>query len=138
MKLPVMLKRADYLWNTFGFVVDAQTTLDDVLKPEFYVNVKEQLKTLDVLHVVSASGEFEARMRAFLTKEGVLKLRILEVHGDEAAAEPAPSVDGLTVQWAGKVHKWRIMAGTEIVSHGHSSKGEATEAMTSLAMQRAA
>lgn len=140
MKLPTQLHRADYHWTTYGVIAPPEATIDDVTAPSFWEHVRPVLKTHDVLSVVSDTCEFEVRMRVEVSKAGVLKLRVLDVWGDEpAVSAPAESAgDDLVVEFAGR-HKWRIQRKStkEVLSHGHTSRQEALDALAALNAQAA-
>jgi hypothetical protein len=144
MKKPTALHRSDYVWTTYGYKADASARLEDVVRPDFWDMVADQLKENDVLDVISDTKEFEVRLRVLSVRKNEkgaseVKLRVLDTWTDEAEQVSAP--DGaLEVEWAGPKHRWRVVdqATKAVMSYDHATKGEAQAAMAQLHLHRAA
>lgn len=113
------LQHTEYAWNTYGVIVREGVTLEDVLKPGFWIYTKG-LRSFDVLKVISETGEWECELRVLGVRPTGPALRVLnEWSGLVPADRPSDGVEHLggseymvhgqvRVSYS-RVNKWRCI-----------------------------
>lgn len=127
---------ADYEFGRFGVRVPAGTTLDHVLAPEYFRNHAQRLKPGARIEVLSDDFNLDAELRVLRVTNTSVTCRALRVHETETA-KPKPKEKkgkgvevgkGVSVEWGGPNHKFRIMHAGEIVKHSFAQQDEAISA----------
>ena len=120
------------------------TTLDDVLQPNFFLNVLHQLiPGRTTIVVLSEDMKLHAELFVLDKTQTTATCRVLQVYwepGDgreHRETELQHAVDDYSISWGGPHHKHRILHGTQIVKTGFISK-EAAEAELARIISRAA
>jgi len=80
---PHLLREADYQRKVFHVVLEANTTLDDVLSPEFWVHNTSRLKAMQKIEVLAQDGSWYAELivrsvSRVTAKVAVITYKVLE------------------------------------------------------------
>jgi hypothetical protein len=73
----VNIDGADFKRTYRQVIVDAGTTLEDVLRPGFWRNHASKIGVLDLIDVISADGSLDAQLRVSAKEPGLLHFRVL-------------------------------------------------------------
>lgn len=123
---PNKLRRAEEMRVVYSVAPPAGTTVEDVMKPEFWAHVGQRLRPGDFIEVEPEDMAFFALLR--VRDAGQIYANVERVLLTESSSEVAPIEAGeYRIQWAGPAHKFRVMraADNAIVQAGFSSKGAA-------------
>jgi len=136
--LPNKLAIRDYATGWYSLFPPPGVTREHVVDPNYWVHIASRLKANDRIEVVAEDGSLDMDLRVIAVDPSVQKLwaqvRVLRSYEAEAVAEkPAVDTGGYRYEWAGPVHRWRVMFGDELVEHGHPDKAAAIDAAARLA-----
>lgn len=118
---------ADFVINRYVAQVPVDTTLADVLHPQYFESHLNRLRPLMEIAVISEDQALDAVIRVVSVGKTMAKCRVLHVYCEPEpieGAEVAP-VSTPFVEWAGPQHKWRVIHGGNIIDHGFTTKEEA-------------
>jgi hypothetical protein len=154
--LPLRFPRAEIERTLRLIRVKPGTTIDMVMDPDFWVHSGQHLRIDDKLEVLAADGSFEVELRcvAVDVRGYWAQMRLLtwwprnlavrpEWIESKAAGETPPQTgpdpQGYLVEWAGPVHKWRIInrAG-EIVGKGFVTQEDAASEVARIKREKIA
>jgi len=123
---------AEHKRRDFVVDVDHGTTLEDVLKPEFWTHVVAYhgVQLFDTIMVRAKDGSFMAEL--YVTGVGIHRLvvKVLQKYEFAVAKKAETSPDGENiVEWGGPAHKWRIKRKSDnaIIEKGFTSEPEAVD-----------
>lgn len=74
---PHLLKEADYQRKVFHVVLEAGTSLDDVLEPNFWVHNTSRLKPLQKVEVVAHDGSWYAELMVRSVSRAAAKVAVI-------------------------------------------------------------
>lgn len=138
---------ADFTIQRFAAIVPAETTLEDVLHPEYFANHIDRMKSGMEITVLSEDNSLDLLLRVLSVTKTTASVRVLADYSkaDETnARKPASkaekadepngneggklSLDALKVGHGGPHHKWRFIHGDKVVEHGFASEADARAA----------
>lgn len=121
-------KEAEYVRHVFRITADNATTLEDVLKPEYFVHVASKLHNTDIIEVIPENESWFATLIVRACSRIHAKCEVLNYKSFGAAA--APVAEGpFLIQHKGTKAKWSIIrrSDKELIKDGFASKEEATK-----------
>lgn len=121
-------QQADYSIGRYAAMVPAQTTLSDVLHPEYFQNHLSSLRAGMEVAVLSDDFALDCRLRVLTVTKTTAKFRTLDVYagGKEENVKPA-EITGIKVGWGGPNHKFRYMHAGQVIEFGFATEQEAQE-----------
>lgn len=127
---------ADFTIQRYAAKVPADTTMDDILHPEYFANHLDRMKPGMEITVLSDDNKLDARLRVLSITKTTASLRILEDYSnaDETASKPKKSGDGkisiddIKVSHGGPHHMWRFIHSDKVIEHGFATQADATAA----------
>jgi hypothetical protein len=124
------LRLAEAVRSTYVATVEANTTRDTLLKPDFWAHVANKLRVNDRIEVFYEDGSAFAELT--ITSLGrnwvkVFELRYVSLTPKlpEALKTQAKYPDGYDVQYKGPSKKWTVLRGSEVIKDGCQEKPEA-------------
>lgn len=109
-------------------VVETGTTVDDMLKPEFWAHVAKQLRQYSKIKVLPDDGSYYAELLVQSAGNVWAKCVVLH-HVEFTARQPsAAEAPSHTIEYAGPHHKWRVVSNAgdrPVVSKEHASREDA-------------
>lgn len=126
---------ADFTVARFVAHVPSDTTMKDVLHPDYFQNHLDRLKPGMEVTVLSEDFELDARLRCLTVTKVTATFRVLDVYAGEYDPEDksAPEdADEITVSFGGPQHKWRLVHRGEVLEKGFASKEDAEAAKANL------
>lgn len=147
LKATARVDAAEFIREYRHVEVDPGTTLDDLLRPGFWVHHAERIGVNDILDVVASDGSLDVQLRVVKKDKGLLFMRprfgyqrddIVPAAAAEEAAEGPAVPDNYVVDHTPKT-RWRArMRNPAIeVSRGHMTRSEAVQAAITHAAQAA-
>lgn len=116
---------ADFSIGRYAAMVPAQTTLSDVLHPEYFQNHLASLRPGMEVSVLSDDFALDCRLRVLTVTKTTVKFRTLDVHAGERA-EPKPAeITEVKVGFGGPNHKWRFVHAGQVIKFGFATEAEA-------------
>lgn len=124
------IKPAEYLRNVYMVTPDAGTTIDEVIKPEYWVHIAKQFNPSDKIEVVPEDGAYYAELYVLSVTAGGVKVAVLSHHSFEAdnlADFISTGDSGYTSLWRGPKARHCVLRKSDnyVVKEGFSSKAEA-------------
>lgn len=123
---------ADFVIGRYVASVPAETTLRDVMEPEYFGNCLDRMRPGMEIIVLSEDFALDAKLRVLTVGKMTVKLRVLDVYAGEgidvAENKPKVSLDNVDVNFGGPNHKWRYVHSGKVIEHGFSTKEEAEDA----------
>lgn len=118
---------ADQVRNRWAVSPEGGTSIEEVMRPEYTVNIAAQLKRWDVIEVRPDDETYYAELlvkTAERTGATFWLIQFVELASKAPAAEPN---DGFVVGWGGPHQKHRVVrkADNEVLKHGFSSAEDA-------------
>jgi hypothetical protein len=118
--------------NTWHHIAEHGTTIDDVLKPEFFVHHAREVKVWNEIKVVAADGSFYLHLLVEAVADtGIYTSVIFSRQG--ASHIEQPDETDFRVEFGG-AHKWRIVRTTDgaVLNKGIPNKAEADRLMAEM------
>lgn len=127
--IPSRFKVAEYQRTVYVVNPEIGTTVNDMLRPEYWAHVGHQMKPYDRIEVRAEDGSYFAELLVRNAERGWANVTVLSRIELDAKAEPAPVSIDFKVEHAGPHHKWRVMrlSDTTVVKHGFENKTEANQ-----------
>lgn len=127
------MDHAEYQRQVHRITPPAGTTIEDVKRPEYWVNVAGRIRHFDKIEVLPEDAAFHAEL--LVTGKGAKHVNVAVLHHvplDGEAVEASP-VDYVT-EFGGPKHLHRVKRVSDgvIVKHGFSTKPEALAYIRSL------
>lgn len=129
MARPLTLNRlrlAEHEIKHYVVTVEAGTTVDDILTPEYWAITSRQFGPGDEITVRADDETFYAKLLVRAVSHAWMRVHLLhysdlQIKTPEAALEPAPM---FVVEWGGGSHKYRVRRASdnEVVSKHHPDK----------------
>ena len=144
---------ADFTIQRFAAKVPSETTLKDVLHPEYFSNHLDKMKPGMEITVLSDDNKLDVRLRVLSVTSSTATLRVLDdysqadetnskAEGGKASKqkqEPKAeggnegeagklTIDDIKVSHGGPHHKWRFIHGEKVIEHGFGSEADAKAA----------
>lgn len=106
---PTRLQRAEHYFSIYAVVLPEGTSLDDAMKPEYWVHVANRLRQHDTIRIIPEDGGYFAEALVTAAGHGFAKVKLLRYESlEEDGAEPAET-DPSYVKWGGPHSKWRVI-----------------------------
>lgn len=151
LPLPRFVEKASYHWMTWGHYADPGHTLEMVMDPEYWVHALQAnpgIKQYDKIEVIARDGSYGVLLMivALDERRQWAETKLLQQYwgaGDvEVAADvlvPRKDNDGWVVEWAGSVHRWRVVSPAGAVADkGFSTREDAEARLREIKPPRAA
>lgn len=110
------------------FIVEAEpgTTVEEVLRPEYWSHVSTRMQQFDTVEVRPPTGEWLVKLRVLNTGRNWAQM-FLEHKYDLEQRSEAPVAKLHTVEWKGPQRKHAVIriADSQLIQDGFSSKAEA-------------
>lgn len=120
---------ADYSIGRYAATVPSETTLEDVLHPEYFANHFSVFKQGMRIDVISDDMKLDCELRVVGVSKTAAKLRVLRVYDEKKAIkQPTAELTPPGVNHGGPHHKWRFLHGGNVVQHGFDTKEAAEKA----------
>lgn len=107
------LQLAEYYFSTYAVVLPNGVTLEDALKPEFWVHVSKRFRQYDMIRIVPEDGSYFAEALIAVLAPNYVKLRLLRSVSLEDDGEAVPDKDLAYAEWGGPHDKWRVIRETD-------------------------
>lgn len=129
---PTRRKLAEFVRNDHVVLAHASNTPKDILQPEYYAHVSDQLKARDRITVWADNMTWMAEIVVLEVGKGWAKVHPINLVEFDAAA----SIKGLTyerdgyrVAHRGEFSQWSVIrtADSEVVSENHGTQGGAVD-----------
>jgi len=129
-------KLAEYDWPVFNILPEPGTAIEEVLKPEYWVNISRRLVQGTRIEVRPKDGAYFAQVYvASLDKSGLVPLvRIVlltyhDLNLDPTKTAPTKESETYKVVWRGEKakHTVTVVASNEIIKDGFPSKKDAED-----------
>jgi hypothetical protein len=121
-----LMTSAEYRHTVYVVTPPEGTTLDDMLKPEYWAHVAYRLKPDDMIRALPEDRSFYASLVVRTAHR--LSARMDVVHYIERGEPEADTVAGdYSVGWGGPAHRYRVIRNSdkEVIQHGFADKGDA-------------
>lgn len=129
MKLPGhRFSQADYEIGRYAARPPSETTVEDVLHPQFFANHISALKVGMTITVLSDDLKLDCDVRVESVTKTTARVRLLRLY--DPSQTSALQVSGVEIKRpevsnGGPKHKWRFIHDGEVVQHGFDSQAEA-------------
>lgn len=116
------------------------TSIDDMLKPDYWVHVASKMKALDRIEVRPSDGQWWAEMLVQVVEPGAVKVMVLRAVDFSRAASPEaqPVPDGYTIKWRGAARWGVIRDEDKFVLHEGENSREGAEAWLTVHLRKLA
>jgi hypothetical protein len=104
-------KEAEFVRHTYVVLPPAGTTLDAMLKPEYWVHVSKRLRPWDLIEVHSEDGTWFAELIVRSTGTGVARVAVkshIEFKDGSAGMPDGVSLAGHEIKWRGRA-AWGVV-----------------------------
>lgn len=133
---PSRLIQTEYANQAWTLTVEAKTTMEDVLKPEFFSNVAIKMRPYDRVHVRVDTGDWYAEVlvvscgRAWAKVIKLLEVKLVDANADAMADDV---LDKYTIEHRGAHLKFCVVrrSDKEPIKENCASKAEAQGWLTS-------
>ncbi len=127
---PSKLQAAGHYRQTWEVVADAGTTLEDLLRPSFWLHVAAKLRRMSVINVLSEDETWFAELIVLASGIGFAKvkmLRFVEFYEAEEAATEETAAFTTEVKWSGPHAKHRVIRKEDgtVLKEGFANKVDA-------------
>ena len=125
------LQRAGHYRETWEAVVPAETKMDELLSPKYWVHVAAKLRKMSIINVLSEDEHWFAELIVLGSGTGYAKvkcLRHVNFYDEGAKAEEESSIPSdLLVKWAGPHDKYRVerVSDKHVLKSGFQKKQDA-------------
>jgi hypothetical protein len=142
MKLdPTRFSQGDFINASYTITVEAGTTLDDVLKPEFLANVSNKLRPYDRVHVRIDTGEWYAEclvLSAGRVWAKLMPMLVLDLTTQDVEITQGEAADEYQVAFRGPHLKFCIIrkSDREVIKEQIPTKIEAQNWLASYSLTR--
>ncbi len=128
------LQLEDQGHNSFFVLADPGTTLEDVMKPEYWVHHARRVKIWDHLKVQAEDGEFYVELLVHAVTENSVFVKIIHVVEISDEVREEVSKEGFSVSWGGPQQKWRIVRNADgaTINKGFPDRISAEEALANV------
>lgn len=126
---------SDFTIARYVAQVPSDTTMKDVLHPDYFQNHLDRLKAGMEIVVLSDDYALDVRMRCLTVSKVTATFRVLDVYaGDYEPDEKTPveETDQINVEFGGPAHKWRLVHRGEVLEKGFASREDAEAAKANL------
>ena len=121
--------QADYQIGRYATTVPAETTIEDVLHPQFFSGQLHVLKPGTLVTVLSDDMVLDCDLRVVSVTKTSVKMRVIRSYDDSNAIQaPKAAVERPKVNHGGPKHQWRFLHNGEVIEHGFASQIEAQKA----------
>lgn len=121
--------QADYSIGRYAATVPAETTLEDVIHPEYFNNHLYAFRPGMTIDVLSDDHKLDCTLRVLSVTKTAAQVRVIRLF-DEAAAPKVEKgeVSRPKVNHGGSAQNWRFLHDGKVIQHGFDSKAEAEKA----------
>lgn len=126
---------ADFTVARYVAHVPSDTTMKDVLHPDYFQNHLDRLKPGMEVCILSDDFSLDARLRCLTITKVTATFRILDVYAGEYDPEDKAltgETDEIEVNFGGPQHKWRLVHRGEVIEKGFATKEDAEKARATL------
>jgi hypothetical protein len=128
------IKLSKQVYNTYAVQLPYGTSLEDALKPEFWVHFSHKLRIGDQLELLPVDMSFYARLLVRNASLRFADVGLIQHVEFEDAAEPPAADDEYTISWSGISTKFRIIRRSDnvVMAENLKTKEAAHQALAAL------
>ncbi|MBL0935514.1 MAG: hypothetical protein IBJ07_12290 [Rhizobiaceae bacterium] len=119
---------ADFAIGRYAAKVPDETTIADVMHPEYFCNHLASIRPGMTIDVLSDDMKLDCTLRVLSITKTTAKVRLLRLFDPNAQAIETLEITAPKVSHGGPAHKWRFTHDGEIIEMGFDSKEEAEKA----------
>lgn len=125
--VPSRFKAAEYQRQIYVVNPELGTMPEDLLRPEYWAHVGQQLKPFDRIEARAEDGGWFAEYLVVTAGRGFAQLSLLMSKSLEEAVDMPVGSSAYKVEWAGPQHQYRVrrLSDNQVLKHGCQSKAEA-------------
>jgi len=129
--MPARMQSSEFLRQDWVVTAEEGTLIEDVLDPGYWTHMAAQMEPYARVDVRIDTGEWFLELLVLQVGRNWAKVHVLHKHQLEAFDPEAGTGSRCEVKWGGPSDKYRVVrkADNEIISKGHSSRGDAEAAM---------
>lgn len=118
---------ADQVRNHWAISPEGGTTIEEVMRPEYTVNIAAQLKRWDVVEVRPDDETYYAQLLVKTAERSGASFWLIQFVELAPAAVAGAGDESFVVGWGGPHQKHRVIrkADNEVLKHGFSSAADA-------------
>jgi hypothetical protein len=129
-------QEASYKINIFAAEIDAGTSVEDIMQPEYWANIASRLRPHGGDEIIAVCDDLSFRAHLFVVSAGRTWAKVCLI-GEPLIlhAKESPEIqvaDGeFAVKWAGPHDKWRVIrtVDKEVITKGHATRDAAEAAV---------
>jgi len=121
------MNMADYEFSRMGIWVPSGTTIEDVTNSLYFRNYAHLVKPGAEIAVLSDDFTLDVSLRVLRSEPKTVTVRLIR-NSSPAGEKPKDLPEGLSAEWGGPAHRWRIVEAGEVVEKGFGSREEAEAA----------
>lgn len=107
--LPSRFQQAEHARTVWRVVAEEGTTIEDVLKPQFWAHVAHTMARFDRIEVLADDETWFLDLIIRDCGRGFAKVAILAKTEFEASVEKATSIEGFEIAWKGPKRRWSVI-----------------------------
>lgn len=117
----------------------AGSSVEDIVKPEFWINIAPKLRPCDQLEVIPEDMAYFARLMVVDVNSLGVYVKVLDFVEIDTNV-PSEAELSYEVKWAGPVDKFRVMrtSNNEVIERGFATKAEAHNYIKNIAPRQLA
>jgi hypothetical protein len=99
---------AEFRRTTYSVVTEGGTTVDEILRPEYWSHVARKLKPYDKIEVLAEEGTFYLELLVLRVLTGAVVVKLLnhaELESSPAAGDEDPDIE---IKYSGPIKKYRV------------------------------
>lgn len=120
------IQGGDFVRTVWCITPDAGTTIEDIMNPEFYAHVVRSIKIGDKLEAIPDDSVWYAELLVMDIGPGFAKVALLR-HVELEAIDPRDELAGMTIEFAGRKQKYRVLRGGKVLEKGFPTQSKARE-----------
>jgi hypothetical protein len=120
------IQGAEFVRNLYCITPEAGTDIQDILMPDFYAHLTKIIKIGDKLEAVPDDMQWYAELLVQDVGPGFAQVSLLR-HIELESIDPRDELAGITIEWAGRHKKYRVMRGGEELDSKFSTQSKARE-----------
>lgn len=137
---PTRFRQAEGAFNVWSVIPEEGTSLEDVMKAEYWSHNAHLMRPNDRIHVDAEDGSWVATL--FVRSVTRLSANVALISKTEFAAVDVSSVEeDFIAKWKGPINKWSVVKSSDhaaILQHGFDTKDDALKFIADNAKSLAA
>jgi hypothetical protein len=127
------IKQAEFTRNTFVANPTLDTKFEDMLKPDYWAHVANDLKRFDLIDVIAADGSWFARLIVRAVGKLAVHVAVLSFHEFDKK-EIKEEKNAYEIAWSGPKAKYRVVRTSDkaVIQDGLETKDQAKDYIEGL------